>query len=406
MSEQSYSSQQQEVISALAPKKAAPILLLVILGVLMAFTSLSTDIYLPAMPVMEKDLGGKAELTVTGFLIGFALAQLLWGPISDRIGRKIPLYLGMLIFIVGSIGCALSQNMFQMVCWRVFQAFGACTAPMLSRAMVRDLFEKAQAVQLMSTLTIIMALAPISGPLIGGQILRVFSWHMTFYVLAAVGVVMFFSLFYLPESLSDENRAVGAFLSVFKNYGRLLKNKAFMRYTWCVTFFYVGNYTFIIGSPKAYIEFFGIDPQHFGWLFGVNIVGVMLVSFANRFLTQRFSLDQLLRWTTSSALVMGLFLAFFAYTQIGGIWTIAVSVFFYFSMVGIIASCATVAALDLVPEMAGSGAALMGALQYGSGIISSALLAIFYDGTAWTMAWIMSVFAILSAATLWKKTLR
>ncbi|MGY6090339.1 multidrug effflux MFS transporter [Avibacterium paragallinarum] len=369
----------------------------------MATTSLSTDIYLPAMPQMARDLNGRAELTVTGFLVGFALAQLLWGPISDRIGRKKPLYLGMLLFIVGSLGCAMSETMPQMIFWRVFQAFGACTAPMLARAMVRDLFDKTRAVQMMSTLTIIMAIAPISAPLIGGQLLRLSSWHAIFYLLAVIGGVMFLSLLALPESHRLENRATGAFFSVFRNYRTLLGNAAFMRYTLCVTFFYIGNYAFIIGSPEVYIDHFHIDPQHFGWLFGLNIVGVMILSLANRFLVKRFNLNQLLRATTAFASLMGLFIAFFAYTHIGGMVSLIISVFFYFSMVGIIAACATVAALDRVPEMAGSGSALMGSLQYGSGIVSSLLLATFSDGSAWAMAWIMVASAILSAVMMWGK---
>lgn len=382
-------------------KSINALLLLIILSVLMAFTSLSTDIYLPAMSQMTHDLGGQAELTVTGFLIGFALAQLLWGPISDRIGRKIPLYLGMVLFVIGSIGCAMSDSIEQIVFWRVFQAFGACTAPMLARAMIRDLFDKTRAVNLMSTLMIIMAIAPISGPLIGGQILKISTWHTLFYVLAAIGVLMFLSLWFLPESLPKAHRASGHFWSVFGNYKTLLGNRTFMAYTLGVTFYYIGQYDFIIGSPQVYIEFFHIEPQHFGWLFGVNIVGVMLMSFLNRFLTKRFTLDQLLRITTVFISVMGLALAFFAYTQIGGLASLMITIFFYFSMVGIIASCATVAALDRVPEMAGSGSALMGSLQYGSGIISSLLLAAFAGGTTWTMAWIMAFFAVLSTGAIW-----
>lgn len=143
-------------------------LFLVILGALMAFTSLSTDIYLPAMPQMEKDLQGNVELTITGFLAGFAVAQLIWGPISDRIGRKKPLFMGLIIFVIGSIGCAYSQTIEQIVFWRVIQAIGACTAPMLARAMIRDLYARTQAAQMLSTLTIVMAIAPIAGPLLGG----------------------------------------------------------------------------------------------------------------------------------------------------------------------------------------------------------------------------------------------
>ena len=143
-------------------------LFILILSGLMAFTSLSTDIYLPAMPMMAAQLHGDAELTITGFLIGFALAQLVWGPISDRLGRRTPLFIGMVLFIIGSAGCALSTTIDQIVFWRVFQALGACTGPMLARAMVRDLFARTRAAQMLSSLTIVMAIAPIAGPLIGG----------------------------------------------------------------------------------------------------------------------------------------------------------------------------------------------------------------------------------------------
>ncbi|WP_373100231.1 MULTISPECIES: multidrug effflux MFS transporter [Pasteurellaceae] len=384
-------------------KSVNGVLLLMILGALMAFTSLSTDIYLPAMPQMALDLGGRAELTVTGFLLGFAFAQLVWGPISDRIGRKIPLYIGMVLFVIGSIGCAMSETIEQMVFWRIFQAFGACTAPMLARAIVRDMFDKTRAVQLMSTLMIIMAIAPIGGPLLGGQLLKIGSWHTIFYLLAAIGVLMFCSLWWLPETRPQEKRANGAFGLVFRNYRQLLRDRNFMRYTLCLTFYYVGQYAFIVGSPKVYIDFFHVDPQHFGWLFGLNIAGVMLVSFANRLLVKRFSMDQLLRFATLFISLIGGLLAFFAYTRIGGIVSIIISVFGYFVVVGIIGSCAAVSALDGIPEMAGSGSALMGSLQYGSGIISSLLLAVFSDGSAWTMAWIMALFALASAMMTWRK---
>jgi DHA1 family bicyclomycin/chloramphenicol resistance-like MFS transporter len=166
-------------------------LFILILSGLMAFTSLSTDIYLPAMPMMAAQLQGDAELTITGFLIGFALAQLVWGPISDRLGRRTPLFIGMVLFIIGSAGCALSTTIDQIVFWRVFQALGACTGPMLARAMVRDLFARTRAAQMLSTLTIVMAIAPIAGPLIGGQMIKFTSWHTIFWLLVVIGALMF-----------------------------------------------------------------------------------------------------------------------------------------------------------------------------------------------------------------------
>jgi len=377
------------------PAKDPGLIFIAILGALMAFTSLSTDIYLPAMPVMATDLHGNVELTITGFLVGFAIAQLIWGPISDHFGRKIPLFIGMVLFVIGSAGCALSSNIHQIVFWRAFQAVGACTAPMLARAMVRDLFPRTRAAQMLSTLVLIMAIAPIVGPLLGGQIIRVGSWHAIFWLLAVIGTLMFISLWWLPETLPAERRQKASLGVAFRNYFRLLGNWGFMRYTLGVTLFYVAAYAFIAGSPFVYINYYGIAPQHYGWLFALNIVGVMGMSAVNRRLVQKHSLDTLLRYAFLFAAAAVLVLAIGVKLEMGGIWLIIVSIFGFFSMNGIIAATSTAAAMDGVPEIAGSASALIGALQYGSGIISSLLLAWFSDGTPWTMAWIIALAVVL-----------
>lgn len=372
-----------------------------ILGALMAFTSLSTDIYLPAMPNMAAELQGDIELTITGFLIGFAIAQLIWGPISDRIGRRTPLFIGMIFFAIGSIGCAMSQTIEQIVFWRIFQALGACTGPMLAKAMIRDLFSRTRAAQMLSTLTIIMAVAPIVGPLLGGQIIRFSSWHSIFWLLTIIGLVMFLSLIWLPETLPPAKTANTSISSVFRNYFQLLKHQEFMRYTLCVTFYYVAAYAFIAGSPFVYIDYYGIDSQHYGWLFAINIVGIMIISFINRQLVRHYKLNKLLKISTMIAMTATIVMAVAVKTGDPNIYLIIASIFIFFSMNGIIAATSTAAALDHVqPEVAGSASAIIGSLQYGSGIISTLLLAFFGDGTPWTMVWIMMLFAIGSAITV------
>ena len=157
------------------------------------------------MPTMERQLHGDAELTITGFLIGFAIAQLVWGPISDRTGRKIPLFIGMALFAIGSVGCAMSDTMASVVFWRVFQALGACVGPMLSRAKIvkcSELFGSSQAAQMLSTLVIIMAIAPIVGPLLGGAILEFGSWHGIFWLMALASAVMFCDDFFSTGDLA------------------------------------------------------------------------------------------------------------------------------------------------------------------------------------------------------------
>ncbi|MBJ8958043.1 multidrug effflux MFS transporter [Citrobacter youngae] len=375
---------------------------ILILSGLMAFTSLSTDIYLPAMPTMAGDLNGNVELTVTGFLVGFAIAQLIWGPISDHLGRRTPLFIGMVLFIIGSAGCALSTDITQIVFWRVFQALGACTGPMLARAMIRDLFARTRAAQMLSTLVLVMAIAPIAGPLIGGQIIRLSTWHSIFWLLVAIGVLMFISLLWLPETLPEERRVKASLAGAFRHYRALLTNGRFMRYTLSLTFYYVGAYAFITGSPFVYIHYYHVDPQHYGWLFALNIVGVMAMSVVNRRLVQRHALEQLLKYATMLAALAAVALALLVKLEIGGVIAIIITVFLLFSMNGIIAATSTAAALDAAPNIAGSASALIGSLQYGSGIISSLLLARLSDGTPWTMAWIIALFTLMSAALVFR----
>ena len=376
--------------------------LLLILSALMAFTSLSTDIYLPAMPQMARELQGNMELTITSFLVGFALAQLIWGPVSDRIGRRRPLVMGVLLFVIGSVGCALSQTLGEIVLWRMFQAFGACTGPMLARAMVRDLYPRTKAAQTLSTLTVIMAIAPIAGPLLGGQIVRLGSWHGIFWLLAGIGVLMLFALRRLPETLPVERRPTSSALTAFADYRALLGNAVFMRYTLCVTLFYVSAYAFITGSPHVYIEYFQVAPEHYGWLFGLNIIGLMAMSLINRKLVGRVSLDRLLRAASTVAALAMLAGVVLAQLRIGGLPGVVLPVFVFFSMNGVIAASATAAALDGVPPgLAGSAAALIGSLQYGSGIVSSLLLAALPKETPHSLIVVMAVFAAGCAAMAW-----
>ncbi|AUV26373.1 multidrug effflux MFS transporter [Citrobacter sp. RHBSTW-00678] len=377
---------------------------ILILSGLMAFASLSTDIYLPAMPTMAEDLHGNVELTITGFLVGFAIAQLIWGPISDHLGRRKPLLIGMVLFIIGSAGCAMSTSITQIVFWRVFQAFGACTGPMLARAMIRDLFARTRAAQMLSTLVLVMAIAPIAGPLIGGQIIRLSTWHSVFWLLAVIGALMFISLNWLPETLPEEKRVKASLAGAFRNYRSLFANGRFMRYTLSLTCYYVAAYAFITGSPFVYISYYHVEPQHYGWLFALNIVGVMVMSVVNRRLVQRHSLEQLLKYATMLAALAAVALAVLVKLESGGVEAIIITVFLFFSMNGIIAATSTAAALDAVPSIAGSASALIGALQYGSGIISSLLLAAFSDGTPWTMAWIIALFTLCSAVLALRAT--
>ena len=252
---------------------------------------------------------------------------------------------------------------------------------------------------MLSTLVIIMAVAWVAGPLPGGAILEFGSWHGIFWLMALASAVMFAMIFSLPETLPPQKRSAKPIASSFRNYLRLLQDPKFMRYALSVTFACVAAYAFITGF--VYIDYFGTPSKYYGFLFGINIVGVMALSFVNKKLAKRYALNRLLIVSTLvAALAAGVLFAFF---KTGGVLGVIIPMFFVFSMNGIIASCSNAAALDSVPqEIKGSAAALIGSLQYGSGIpllftVFCAMLAAFSAGTPWTMSWIIALFVWLNA---------
>ena len=196
---------------------------LAVLSLLMGFASISTDLYLPAMPTMGRSLGADGGvIELTGYLIGFSLGQLLWGPISDRYGRRSLVAVGLVLFVIGSAGCALSGSIVDMIGWRIVQALGACASVALSRAMVRDLYEGSRAAQMLSILITVMAVAPLVGPLVGGQILVLAGWRVIFWVFVGVGVLTFAALFTIPETLPAHRRNSESLARAMIRYGELL----------------------------------------------------------------------------------------------------------------------------------------------------------------------------------------
>lgn len=371
----------------------------------MACTALATDIFLPGVPEITAELGSGEELMITSFLLGFALAQLILGPVSDRVGRKIPLSAGMIVFALGSAWCAIADTMPELIIARVLQAVGACTGPMLARAIVRDLYEGTRAAQVLSTLMLIMALAPILGPLMGGFLVVAGGWRWTFWAISAVALIIFGLILFLPESLPPAKRDSGSILSAFVNYPVLFRNGPFMRYVLCVCFYYISIYAFITNSSTVYITHFGVDPRYYGLLFGMNMIGVMSLTAFNKRWVKSYSLRGILKVATLVATVAGVALAttgVTGVTGVGGLWGVVVTVFFVFGMNGVVAACTNAAALNSVePAVAGTAAALLGSFQYGSGIISSLLLALSPLNAVESMAVMMFAGTALSALMVW-----
>jgi DHA1 family bicyclomycin/chloramphenicol resistance-like MFS transporter len=370
----------------------------------MGFASISTDLYLPAMPAMARTLNadaGAIELTVSGYLIGFSLGQLLWGPISDRYGRRLPIAIGLVFFVIGSAGCALSSSAPALVGWRVLQAIGACAGVTLGRAMVRDLYEGDHAARMLSTLLTVMAAAPLLGPSLGGQILALAGWRAIFWTLVGIGALTLAALATLPETLPPARRNREPLSRAMGAYPMLLRHRQLMFYAGASGFFYGGIFAYIAGSPFAYISYYHVKPSLYGVLFGSGIIGIMATNIINARLVIKHGIARLLRMGTSTAALAAIVLAVDARTGWGGLAGLVLPLFIFIGFNGFIIANSIAGVLGFFPARAGAASALVGAMQYGAGMAGSALAGAFADGTPWPMGCVIAISGIGSAACAW-----
>lgn len=384
-----------KIASTTSPQAATQgdIRTLAILSALMSFASISTDLYLPAMPAIAAELhqdAGTIELTISGYLVGFSLGQLLWGPVGDRYGRRLPIMLGLVLFIIGSAGCATAASVGTMIGWRLVQALGACASVVLARAMVRDLYVGHRAARMLSTLMTVMAVAPLIGPSVGGGILHVASWRAIFWSLVGVGILTLWALRALPETLPEARRSRQSMAEALASYGQLLRSRRILGYAGSGGFFYGGMFAYVAGTPAAYISYHHVSPQFYGVLFALGIAGIMATNQLNARLVRHLGINRLLRAGAVGAAISGAGLAIATRMGWGGLLGLVVLLFMFASATGFIVANSIVGALESYPERAGAVSALVGTIQYGAGIFGSALVGFFADGTPWPMGGVIA----------------
>jgi MFS transporter, DHA1 family, multidrug resistance protein len=368
--------------------------MLVVLALLLGFASISTDLFLPALPAMQAELGaaeGTLHFTISAYLLGFAFGQLGWGPISDRYGRRGPIALGVLVFVVGSAGCALSTTAGEIIGWRIVQALGASSSVALARAMIRDLYERDDAARTLSTLMTVMAIAPLLGPIVGAQILALASWQTIFWTLVAIGLCTFVAALTLPESLPDEKRERGPLWTVISGYGELLINRQLLSYAAVIGCFYAAIFANIAGAPFALIHDFGLSPQSYSLIFSAGIAGLMAANAINARLVMRFGINRMLLVGAGGASLFGAGLLLTSLAGIGGVAAFVVLQFLFTAMNGFILANGVAGALSSIQTKAGSASALVGAIQYGSGMVGSAAVGLLADGSAIPMCVVMAI---------------
>src|SRR5271156_2090691 len=372
-----------------------------IFGLLSAIAPLSIDIYLPALPMLRQALGANEAqtlFTLSAFFVGFGTGQLFLGPLSDRFGRKRPLLAGLVLYIIASVGCAQADSMLAIVLWRFVQAFGGSVVPSVVQAMVRDLYDRNQSARILSLNMLVTASAPVVAPLIGGQVLLWLDWRAIFWVLVGFGLVALLAALALPETLGQARRNEAHPLAMLVGYFEMLRSGRYVGYVVCSTFYFCCLFAFIAGSPFVYIEYFGVPPQYYGFLFGVNMLGMIATTFINSRIVVRRGADRILRiacWIGAAGAVV---LLATGLRGVGGVVGIALPLFVVLSVLTVVASNAISGALSVFPNRAGSAAALAGALQVGAGALTSAAVGWLADGTPRPMIVIVCAGAIAALA--------
>ncbi len=358
----------------------------------------SIDMYLPGFPAIEREFGETGvEQTMASYLLGLALGQLVYGPVSDRFGRKPPLYVGMLLYVIGAIGCAMATSMIMLTMMRVVQAIGACSPLVIGRAVVRDRCEPQEAAKAYATLMMIVSLGPVIAPTIGGWVITLLGWRATFVFLALAGFTIVIAMhLMLVESRDPAHVRPLRFDTVLGNYARLLRDRSFVGYSCVGGFGMAGLFCFVTGSPIVMAEQYGLTPQQFGWMIGLNGIAFMSASRWNIASLRHSTPTKVLGQAIWFPLLFASSLALASYFVLLPLWLVIASQFAFFLMVG--RANPNVAALALASHgrEAGTASALMGALQSALGMTAGIVIALFSNGTIARLASVMAVCAALS----------
>ncbi|MFI1455909.1 Bcr/CflA family multidrug efflux MFS transporter [Streptomyces roseus] len=376
-----------------------------ILGGLSALPPLSMDMYLPALPQVTGALHSPAatiQLTLTACLAGMALGQLVIGPMSDKWGRRRPLLIGMVVYVLATAICALAPSAELLIGFRLLQGLAGSAAIVIARAVVRDLYDGVEMARFFSTLMLISGVAPIIAPLIGGQILRFADWRGVFVVLTGVGAVLTLVVWRsLGETLPPEQRQTGGVGSALRTMRGLLGDRAFAGYTLAGGFAFATLFSYISASPFVVQEIYGASPQAFSLLFGLNSVGLIAAGQINgKLLVGRVRLDKVLGFglaVITAASVSLLLMSTGVFGEVGLV-PIASALFVLMSAMGLVLPNTNALALMRTPHAAGSASALLGTSSFLVGAIASPLVGIAGEGTAVPMALVQLVCSLLAVA--------
>ncbi len=393
------------------PGDALPVrrrlLYVILLGALTALGPFTIDLYLPAFPTLQEDFAtteAAIQLTLSGTMIGFAIGQLVVGPLSDKVGRRVPLIAVTALHVLASASAAIAPTLELLSAARVFMGIGAAAGGVVAMAIVRDLFGGRRLVIMLSRLAMVSGVAPVAAPLIGSALLAVMPWRGLFFVLAAYGAVMLVAtILFIRETLPKEGRRDRAVMTARQRYASVLSDRVFIGVLIIGGMTFSGLFSYLSASPFLFQQTHGMDAGQYGLLFAANALGVVVsVQVAAR-LAARFGPQWVLAWSTAALLLFGA--AIIVADQLGlGLWGTIIPLWLFMAACGFTFPNVQVLALDRHPAAAGTAASLLGASTFGVAAVISPLVGVISADagtTATTMAAVMAGCAIVGILSLW-----
>ncbi|MCC2314438.1 multidrug effflux MFS transporter [Cellulomonas xiejunii] len=374
-----------------------------LLGTMCALPAISTDIYLPSLPDVARDLGTSAagaQLTMTGMLIGGAVGQLVIGPLSDRLGRRLPVLVGVALHVVVSLLCAIQTAIVPLIALRVAQGFFNASATVVAMALIRDRFVGSDASRLLSRLMLVIGVAPLFAPSLGGVIAGQWGWRAVFVALALFGVALWVVvLLKMPETHPVERRRTGGVRTALSGYARLLRDRHFVALAMLPGLAMAVLMTYVVASPFVLQEGYGLTSQQFALLFAVNGIGLVLGAQVNAYLVRRVAPIRILRVAIVLSVLLTGALLVVALTGAGGLWGIVVVLWLVLALVNLAPPNASAIALGRHGAIAGTAAAFIGGLQAGTGGLVANLSGVF-GGDAVAMAAVMLGASLMALVVL------
>jgi DHA1 family bicyclomycin/chloramphenicol resistance-like MFS transporter len=384
--------------------KAKYIKLIFILGSLTALGPFSIDMYLPGFEGIANDLNttvAKVSMTLSSYFIGISAGQLLYGPLLDRFGRKKPLFVGILVYILASLGCSFVTNIDTFIGLRFIQAVGSCAAAVASVAMVRDLFPVKDIPKVFSLLMLVVGLSPMLAPTIGGYVTAYYGWHVVFLILMGLGIIILIgAMIELPNTYVPDTSISLKPKPIITNFISILKEPQFYTYAFTGAVAFSGLFTYVAASPILFMTIFKVDPKTYGWIFAFMSLSFISASQLNSVLLRRFKSEQMIFGALITQTILSIIFLVAALNNWLGLYETIALLFLFLACLGI--SNPNTAGLTLAPftRNAGSASALMGAIQLGLGALASFVVGIFVIDSVVPMVVIMCITTIAAFVIL------